>query len=332
MRYCFRLCTSPALSTRQRIIIRACDISRKILPPLVADPVGIHPKRLSKLSRIPKWTPERIYANERRALCDSTKFATVNLLCVTFEFAMMATENYILWRRSKITQGPTKTKFVRFESGMISLRVEGGDVDLRRLDDMNRSRRHRKGMPCKQARRDVSGDVPKALLICKERSMRVDVNNNNLDTEVREMRANRRYRRRRCDRSGPPRNVSGIVSSSPYSEQRTRLSSTGKVQFVAGKNLSKKALVPSTEILRTRSCCLSVVRMRQRALRVRSPRMQLYWMKIGKVPDRIVLIWTGFRGPTVMPKSKRVVDANMMARHFLQTCARLNHTYFLFHL
>jgi hypothetical protein len=39
------------------------------------------------------------------------------------------------------------------------------------------------------------------------------------------------------------------------------------------------------------------------------------------------LIRPGFLGPTVIIKSKREEDANMTARHLLQTCATLSHTY-----
>jgi hypothetical protein len=52
--------------------------------------------RPSRSSRIPKWNPERIMQMSGAL---SAKLSTVNLLRVTFEFAMVATEDYILWRR-----------------------------------------------------------------------------------------------------------------------------------------------------------------------------------------------------------------------------------------
>ena len=83
---------------------------------------------------------------------------------------------------------------------------------------MDKSRRQRQGMPCRQARRDVSRDVPNTVSICKERSVRADVNDKNLDVDVRETRSNLRRRRCRSDRSGPPRNVSGSSRSPLYLE------------------------------------------------------------------------------------------------------------------
>src|SRR5260370_37466343 len=47
-------------------------------------------------------------------------------------------------------------------------------------------------------------------------------------------------------------------------------------------------------------------------------------MRIGKCPDRIVLICPGFSAPTVIFKYKREEDANMIECHFLHTCVRLN--------
>jgi hypothetical protein len=75
---------------------------------------------------------------------------------------------------------------------ILSLKVEcdarGGDKYSRGIDDaMSRYRRHRKGMPCKQARRDVSGEVtPKAASIFSSRSVSVDVDNKNLDMDLKE--------------------------------------------------------------------------------------------------------------------------------------------------
>jgi hypothetical protein len=73
------------------------------------------------------------------------------------------------------------------------LRVECGDGDSRGLDDMNRTRWHRQGVPCKQARRDVSGDVPKAVSICRERKVRADADNKIPDMDVRKTRSSSRY-------------------------------------------------------------------------------------------------------------------------------------------
>jgi hypothetical protein len=62
-------------------------------------------------------------------------------------------------RASKSTLEPTKWKYVNFESETISLEVGGCEGDLCVND---RSRLHRQGMPCKQARREVSVDGLKA--------------------------------------------------------------------------------------------------------------------------------------------------------------------------
>ena len=74
---------------------------------------------------------------------------------------------------------------------------KGGDKESRGAEYMDRSRRHRQRVPCRQARRDVSGDVPNAVSICRERSVRADVDNKNRDMDVRETRPNER--RRRCN-------------------------------------------------------------------------------------------------------------------------------------
>jgi hypothetical protein len=62
---------------------------------------------------------------------------------------------------------------------------KGDDEESRGSEYMDRSRRHRQCVPCKQARRDVSGDVPNAVSICRERSVRADVDNKNPDMDVR---------------------------------------------------------------------------------------------------------------------------------------------------
>jgi hypothetical protein len=84
--------------------------------------------------------------------------------------------------------------------------VEGCDGELRNMD---RWRLHRQGMPCKQARRDVSADRLEALWSFRKRSVRVVADNNKPEIDEREMFSNLRRRRCRFDRSGPLRNVSG---------------------------------------------------------------------------------------------------------------------------
>ena len=56
----------------------------------------IHRTPISIQSRIPRWSPEAIL---RMSGSLSTKLTTVEELCVTFAFAEMSTEDYILWRQ-----------------------------------------------------------------------------------------------------------------------------------------------------------------------------------------------------------------------------------------
>jgi hypothetical protein len=65
-------------------------------------------------------------------------------------------------------------------------------------------------MPCKQARRDVSGDGHETVSISKQRSVRAVTEAKNPDMDGRETRYNLRLRRCcRSETSGPFRNVSG---------------------------------------------------------------------------------------------------------------------------
>jgi hypothetical protein len=86
---------------------------------------------------------------------------------------------------SKNTLWPSYLKDINLERGSISLGVVGGGEDLRGLDDISRSRWSRRGMPCKQVRRDISGDAPKAVSIFRLRMVRADVDNKNLNMDVR---------------------------------------------------------------------------------------------------------------------------------------------------
>lgn len=139
---------------------------------------------------------------------------------------------------------------------------------------------------------------------------------------------NRRRRSWEFDGSGP-KNASVRCGSSRYPNLRARLSKSEKAHLVSTNSLSKLTLEPVKEISRTQ--CLSAARIRQRALRETSPYTCWKSMKIGRRLDRIALIWCGLVGPTVMPRSNRMDDVNMMERHFLHTCARLIHTYSSLH-
>jgi hypothetical protein len=161
---------------------------------------------------------------------------------------------------------------------------------------MDRLRLRRQGMPCKQARKVVSGDGPKTVSISRERSVRAVADDKNPDTDVRRAFPNLRRRRCRSDSFGPLRNVSGSLSSNPVLNIRTRLSSTGKGRLVTSKNLPKSKLVPSKEISRTRSrLCPKAVRMRRNSLPVSAILLYTpeYSTKIDNGPDRIVLTWLG---------------------------------------
>lgn len=72
--------------------------------------------------------------------------------------------------------------------------VEGCDGESGRLDDMDSSRLRRERMPCKQARRDVSGDGHETVSISKQRSVRAVADAKNPDMDGRETR----YNLRRC--------------------------------------------------------------------------------------------------------------------------------------
>jgi hypothetical protein len=72
--------------------------------------------------------------------------------------------------------------------------VEGCDGESGRLDDMDSSRLRRERMPCKQARRDVSGDGHETVSSSKQRSVRAVADAKNPDIDGRETR----YNLRRC--------------------------------------------------------------------------------------------------------------------------------------
>lgn len=147
--------------------------------------------------------------------------------------------------------------------------------------------------------------------------------------DARETCPNNR-RRRSCEFDGSgPRNISGRCGSLQFPKLRARLSKSEKAHLVSTNSLSKLAIEPVKEISRTR--CLSAARIRQRALRETSPYKCWKSMKIGRGLDRIALIWCSLVGPTVMPRSKRKDDVNMIERHFLHTCVRLIHTYSFLH-
>lgn len=72
---------------------------------------------------------------------------------------------------------------------------EGCDGESGRLDDMDRSRLHRVRMPCKQARRDDSGDGYETVSISKQTSVRAVADAKNPDMDGWETRYNLRRRR-----------------------------------------------------------------------------------------------------------------------------------------
>jgi hypothetical protein len=73
-----------------------------------------------------------------------------------------------------------ETEHANLESEIMSCGLEGGGGDL---CEMDRSKRDRECMFCKQVIRGVSADEPKVVSIRRERSARDDVDNKNLDTD-----------------------------------------------------------------------------------------------------------------------------------------------------